>query len=234
MAAYLNVEDNVPLVIKNALQDAMEHAVSNIPAFAGKVYVFPDASGSMSSAVTGNRGSVTSKVTCRHVAALFAAAILRQNSTAEVLPFGDNVCSVKLNPRDSIVTNTQHLARVNGGGTNCAAPLVYLNKMNAKGDLCVFVSDNESWRQSAPSTMRYGGYGAATGVMHEWEIFKKRNPNAKLVCIDVQPVATTQAPDRKDILNVGGFSDSVFDVIKSFSESQGDTHWTDLIEKVEI
>ena len=37
----------------------------------------------------------------------------------------------------------------------------------------------------------------------------------KLVCIDVQPYTTTQAPERSDVLNVGGFSDAVFHVVAS-------------------
>ena len=41
----------------------------------------------------------------------------------------------------------------------------------------------------------------------------------KLICIDLQPHTTIQAPERPDILNVGGFSDSVFEVIGSFLES---------------
>ena len=36
------------------------------------------------------------------------------------------------------------------------------------------------------------------------------------MCIDLQPYTTTQAPDRSDILNVGGFSDAVFRVVASF------------------
>jgi 60 kDa SS-A/Ro ribonucleoprotein len=38
----------------------------------------------------------------------------------------------------------------------------------------------------------------------------------RMVCIDLQPYTTTQAPDRSDILNVGGFSDAVFSVVASF------------------
>ena len=38
----------------------------------------------------------------------------------------------------------------------------------------------------------------------------------KLVGIDVQPNTTTQAPERADVLNVGGFSDAVFDVVAGF------------------
>ena len=47
-------------------------------------------------------------------------------------------------------------------------------------------------------------------------------PCPKLVCIDLQPYTTTQAPDRSDILNVGGFSDAVFSVVAAFlSEDAG-------------
>ena len=38
----------------------------------------------------------------------------------------------------------------------------------------------------------------------------------KSICIDLQPYQTTQAPERSDILNVGGFSDAVFEVINAF------------------
>ena len=45
-----------------------------------------------------------------------------------------------------------------------------------------------------------------------------RPPGARLVCIDIQPHATTQAAERADILNVGGFSDAVFEMIANFAE----------------
>jgi 60 kDa SS-A/Ro ribonucleoprotein len=38
----------------------------------------------------------------------------------------------------------------------------------------------------------------------------------KLLCIDISPYTTTQAPDRSDILNVGGFSDAAFSVVAAF------------------
>ena len=38
----------------------------------------------------------------------------------------------------------------------------------------------------------------------------------KLVCIDIQPYQTTQAVERSDIMNIGGFCDTVFNVISGF------------------
>jgi len=38
----------------------------------------------------------------------------------------------------------------------------------------------------------------------------------KLICINLRPNTATQAPERSDILNVGGFSDAVFCVVAAF------------------
>jgi 60 kDa SS-A/Ro ribonucleoprotein len=65
MAAFVNTGDDVPARLKDALQDAMEIAIGNVPAIDGKVWVFPDVSGSMQSPVTGNRKGSTSKVRWR-------------------------------------------------------------------------------------------------------------------------------------------------------------------------
>ena len=87
MAAYVNASGDLPHEIREALQDAMEIALSNVPAVDGQVYVFPDVSGSMHSPVTGYRRGSSSAVRCIDVAALVAAAMLRKNPSAQVIPF---------------------------------------------------------------------------------------------------------------------------------------------------
>ncbi len=59
--------------------------------------------------------------------------------------------------------------------------------------------------------------------MTEWQAFVAnqtrlagRATTPKLVCIDLRPYTTTQAPERSDILNVGGFADAVFSVVAAF------------------
>ena len=47
--------ENVPKSVRNALQDALEVAVENVPAIDGRVIVCPDVSGSMASPITGHR-----------------------------------------------------------------------------------------------------------------------------------------------------------------------------------
>lgn len=227
MAAYKACGENVPHAVREALQDAMEAALVNVPALEGQVVVCPDVSGSMSSAVTGYRAGATSSVRCIDVAAQVAAAVLRKNPESQVLPFERDVVKLALNPRDSVMTNAKALAAIGGGGTNCSAPLALLNKQRAKVDLVILVSDNESWVDA-----RRAG---ATQTMLEWEKLKQRCPKARLVCIDIQPYGTTQAQERNDIMNVGGFSDAVFTMIAQFARgATGADHWVGEIDKVSL
>ena len=232
MSAFKAAGAGVPQQVREALQDAMEVATENVPAVEGKVYVFPDVSGSMHSPVTGYRRGSTTAVRCVDVAALVAATLLRKNPRAEVVPFESDVVEVRLNARDSVMTNAERLASLPAGGTNCSAPLAHLNRQGAKGDLVVYVSDNESWVDARPR----GPFGVSpTQTMQEWARFKERNPSARMVCIDIQPYGTVQAAEREDILNVGGFSDAVFDLVAEFAAGRlNDGHWTGRIESVTL
>lgn len=228
-AAFKNVESNMPQKITLALQKAAEIAIQNVPEFDGQVYVCCDISGSMHSPATGGRGSATTKVSCLDVAALMSAAVLRKNPEATVIPFSDHVVPCELNPLDSVMTNTQKLASLPSGGTNCASPLQMLNKKNAKGDLVIVVSDNQSWHNSGH--VYYNG----TAFANEWATFKKRNPKAKLVELDIQPYATSQVSSGQDILQCGGFSDNIFNVVKKFSEMGNNQDlWVKTIEAVKL
>jgi 60 kDa SS-A/Ro ribonucleoprotein len=226
MSAYMAASEEVPLVVRDALQDALELALTNVPEIAGSVVICPDVSGSMHSPVSGYRGTATSVVRCIDVAALVAAAMLRKNQNALVLPFATDVVPCLLNARDTVMTNAQRLAAIGGGGTNCSAPLARMNRNKVMADLVIYVSDNESWMDQRQS---------GTATMAEWNKFKLRNPSARLVCIDCTPNQTTQARERDDVLNVGGFSDEVFKMIAAFAAGQlSAAHWMGEIEALTV
>jgi 60 kDa SS-A/Ro ribonucleoprotein len=210
-----------------ALEAALEAATANIPALDGKVFICVDVSGSMQSPITGQRKGSTTSVRCIDVAGLIASAMLRNNPASEVIPFEQHVVKTRLHPNDSVMTNAQRLAAINGGGTNCSAALRHLNEHHANGALVLFVSDNESWMDAQSYR--------STALAHEWEIFKTRNPQARLVCLDLQPNSTSQAHERDDTLNIGGFSDEVFTVINEFAHGRlNESHWVGVIEQVEL
>jgi 60 kDa SS-A/Ro ribonucleoprotein len=235
LAAYLNADAQVPLQVRTALAQAAEVACGNVPRLPGPVVIGVDTSGSMSMSVTGNRGrGATSKVRCVDVAALFAAAVLRRNPDSVIVPFDTQAYRVEFSGAETILQTAQRLAAYGGGGTNCALPLVEANTTYRKQRFagCVLVSDMESW----VGTGRHG----ATAVVTQWEQFVRNQQklagtpvHPKLICIDLQPYATTQAPDREDILNVGGFSDAVFGVVASFLEDDGERFVRE-VEAVEL
>jgi len=227
LVAYRKAGEGVPAKIRAALEDAMELATRNVPRIEGTVFVFPDVSGSMVAPVTGYRGSASTSVRCVDAAALIAATLLRVNPDTTVMPFEHRLVNVTLSAKDSVMTNSAKLAGIGGGGTNCSAPLAELNRKRAKGDLVIYVSDNQSWVDAG------GAVGTATA--REWSVFKKRNPGARMICIDLQPYANTQAAESTYILNIGGFSDQVFDLISAFvsGEMAGD-HWVDVIRATEL
>ncbi|MCF8479737.1 MAG: RNA-binding protein [Rhodospirillum sp.] len=225
MVALSQVDAGVPLEVRSVLEDALDRSVSGVASLGGRVVVCPDVSGSMTMPVTGYRKGASSRVRCVDVAALLAAAILRGTPGARVLPFEGNVVPLRLEPGASVAVNAARLASVGGGGTNVSAPLAKLNAERAKVDLVVIVSDNESWVDAN----RYG----ATATMRQWNKLKDRNPEAKLICVDIAPYGTTQAASRADILNVGGFSDAVFDAIARFHA--GETgNWVDVVKQTEV
>ena len=228
MVAAQNVADGMPREIVDALHDAMEIAAANVPKVLGQVVICPDVSGSMTWAVTGYRPGATSAVRHVDVAALVAAAFQRVNRGCQVLPFDFVVRDVRLRARDTILTNAEKLAALGGGGTDCSAPLAWLNERGRAPDLVGLVSDNQSWVDA-----RKGG--RATNTMSQWEVIKRRNPKAKLVCIDIAPYGTTQAQPREDVLNIGGFSDAVFSQIAAFANDEtGPEHWVGEIAKIEL
>lgn len=217
LTTFQAVEGQVPMELCLALQDAMEVATGNVPELKGNVAVCIDVSGSMQSAVTGNREGSTTKTKCVDVAALVAASVMRKNNSAELIPFDTAVHNMRLNPRDSVMTNARKLA-ISGGGTDCSIALAHLLVHDIRCNSVIYLSDNQSWYKNMPgySDTWTPGHGRATTMAVAWAKYKSRNPKAKLVCIDLQPYGTVQVPDDKDVLNIGGFTDSVFDVVANF------------------
>ncbi len=229
LAAYRTCHEQVPELIKTALAQAMEYAITNTPSLDAKVIICPDVSGSMCASITGYRGSATSRIRCVDVAGLIASALLRKNPEARLLPFDTQIRELDINPQSPILHNSEKFAEVCGGGTAVSAPIAQLNQEKASADMVIIISDNESWADIRRNKTK-------TALMHEWAIFKKRCPHAKLVCLDIQPSTTSPAHQRKDILNIGGFNDQVFDIIRTFLQHDVDNenYWVNEIEKISL
>lgn len=233
MDPFYGTTGNVPASIQDALHDALDVATENVPTVGGVAYIGVDVSGSMQSPITGDRKGASTKMRMVDVAALVAATLLRKNKGSEVLPFSDDLfLKHGIEPRDSIMTNARKLASLGGGGTNMTSVLAYLNKEKKKGDLVIMVSDCETWTE-IPDI--FWGVQGGTGMASAWAEYKSRNPGAKLVTINLAASDTTQVVPDKDVLQLGGFSDTIWEVIKSFVEGMPSAdHWVKTIEAVQL
>ncbi len=229
MTTLQNLDAEVPQTIRVALQDALDLATNKVPELGDSVAVLVDVSGSMGSPVTGNRGTVTTKTRCVDVAALIASCVLRKNPDATIVQFDTSARELSLNPRDSVLTNAQKVA-ANGGGTDVSCGLRYIRKKGCKAKTVIIVSDNESWFSGRTSY----SWNRSTDSAQEWQKYSTVDvKGAKLICIDLTPNTTTQVPDAKNVLNVGGFSDNVFDVVNAFVSGDKD-HFVEVIKKVKL
>ncbi len=227
MTAFQNMDDSIPTEIRLALQDALDAATENVPELGDDVAVLVDVSGSMGHAITGNRGSVTSKTRCVDVAALIASSVLRKNPNAWIVQFDTIARRLNLNPRDSVMSNAQNIA-ARGGGTDVSCGLNFIRKSGCKAKTVIIVSDNESWFNQS-TYRRYG-----TKSQQEWNTYSTVDaPGAKLICIDLIPNSTAQVKDSSKVLNIGGFTDSVFEVIHNFVYNSSE-HFVDVVNKVKL
>jgi 60 kDa SS-A/Ro ribonucleoprotein len=234
-SAYLYANEEVPRKIRDALQKAAEIACGNVPELPGPVVIGLDTSGSMESPITGGHGNGSvSRMRCVDVAALFAAAILRRNPDSVVIPFDQSAYKTKMESRDTILSIAARLARYGGGGTDCSLPLKAAVEWFPRRTFAgaIIVSDNESWL----GTGRYG----STATMTAWGSFLAtqrklagKDARPKLINIDLQPYQTTQTLESPDIINIGGFSDSVFNVVSAFL-SDNKNRFVSEVEAMEI
>lgn len=236
LQAWRNVDKDMPVEIKLALQDAMEHATENVPEISGNIIIALDDSGSMQSEFMKRKDGKASLISALDVAALFAAVIMRKNPKAILLPFNQILQPYHgLNPRDTITTLIDNIKRLPSGGTDVSLPLLWVNGINDKRqavtniDAVIYLSDYESWADNLANHRAPG-----TGMMQQWQMLKTRNPKAKLVCIDMTPKAHTQATNGEDRLNVGGFNDGVFKVVAEFLKTGKGSAFVDQIEALDL
>ena len=223
LTTWLNLAPETPKAIKEALEGAMEIATDRTPTLKGNVAVLVDVSGSMSHSVTGYLKGRSSKTTCTMVASLAASSLLRKNpDNCKVIAFDDKVYKTSINPNDSVMANAEKLSNYGGYGTSISCGIRHLNNIDHKGNLVIIISDNESWSDLGQKPHRI----QPTRTLAEWHKYRERNPEAKLVCLDIVPSPDSQAPDEDNIINIGGFSDNVFGVIDAFTRESGhEDYW---------
>lgn len=166
--SFYSAYRNAPLVFADALQDAANSCLENVPALKGRTLVLLDRSYSMSS-----RLSAKSSLCCQDVANVFAAALALRGEDVRVVAFDDCTEDVNMdiNNQDllSVVERMPHPR----GGTSTANAIIHAHKDGERYDCIVILTDEQHGDVSvdyvldkfAPCvpvfTWNLGGYKAA-------------------------------------------------------------------------
>lgn len=169
--------------------------------------ICPDVSGSMDS-VCGNNG----RLRYIDIAAMFTAFLAKGLNDVVALPWSNNVKKYSCSFSDSVVTQMNFIRGIGGGGTNMSSALELMINENIKRDVCVFVTDTESY--SRKST--WGGNG--TSWLEAWVKYHAKFPNSKAIvvrgdCYNNQPMSEEQC-EKYNIYQIFGWSDKVIDYIQ--------------------
>jgi 60 kDa SS-A/Ro ribonucleoprotein len=199
-------EAGVERRIADALIDAMEAAFVNMPSLGGNVCIAPDVSGSMA-------GNISRLNATRYIdiAGIFTGALLKSSAGAQVLPFETHVVDIRLSARDSIMTSTEKLAQIGGGGTAVSAPVSYLLDKRVKVDTFIGITDNIEWATDQSGRL---------GFLPTWREYKQNvAPEAKAFLVTIAPYRHAVAPsDEPGVHYIYGWSDAVFKYISLVSQ----------------
>ena len=136
--------------------------------------------------------------------------------------------------RSSVETITNRL-KLNGGGTNVACGIQWAIGQGKNWKNILIISDNESWFDGMSAGYSHGYFAhGATATASAWASYKRGVPGAKLVCWNIQPGTSTQAKNDKTVLNVGGFTESVYDLVDVWFSGKTEDDWRRLIKTIPV
>lgn len=227
MNAYFS--GDAPMAVKGALDHAIIMSLDNIPYLGENIVIAVDVSGSMVAPINGQYASFSGSgrvVRAIDVASLFAAAIRMRYPNAKILQFDTSTRELNLNLSETISGYIEQVAVI-GGGTDCSSPIKKVAKAGFPVDTFLMLSDNMSW---AGDDGRYG----ATGAAEAWNKIVENNPHARFIGMDLATSGTTQVPSMENVLHIGGFTGSVFDVIGAFVNSRDPNAFVSAIDEISL
>lgn len=140
--------------VMNALSDALDHSIGNLPSLGDNTLVVVDTSGSMDATV-----SDKSEISYVEIGTLFGAALSKMGKGTTVC-FGTQAENVKVNPSNSVISIQEKLVDVKlrnrlGYGTNMSTAF---SKVNVNDyDTIVVFSDMQIHDQIRTALRGYGG-----------------------------------------------------------------------------
>lgn len=222
--------------VLDALEDALQYSVNNIPELDGNVAVLIDHSGSVRGDMGGSsRVSAFSKTNTAMIGNLFGSMMAYRQKNVYVGLFGDRLINVPIK-RDMKLLDFNEYSYKEGAKCGLGTETGIYDfiekcvKENKKVDNVVVFSDCQIG--NGYNFTPWYGYSSSQHGKHFHKLFKefrKINSNCNWIVVNLNQSGGTSVFDKSQrILNVAGWSDKIFDVIKS--QCKG---WDAIIKEIE-
>ena len=229
--------DNLKRSVLDALEDAIQYSVENIPELEGNVAILVDHSGSCRGDAGGSSVvSAFSQTSTAMIGNLFGSMMAYRQKNVYVGLFGDKLIDVPMDRNMKMLDFNKmsfNKGAYCGGGTETGI-YDFMRKCideKKKVDNVVVFSDCQIGSGERSFTPWYGMKGSDSGQhFHElFKEFKKLNPMCNWIVVNLRQSGGTSVFDKSmRILNISGWSDKIFDVIKS--QCRG---WDAVIKEIE-
>ena len=229
--------DNLKRSVLDALEDAIQYSVENIPELEGNAAILVDHSGSCRGDAGGSSAvSAFSQTSTAMIGNLFGSMMAYRQKNVYVGLFGDKLIDVPMDRNMKMLDFNKmsfNKGAYCGGGTETGI-YDFMRKCideKKKVDNVVVFSDCQIGSGERSFTPWYGMKGSDRGQhFHElFKEFKKLNPMCNWIVVNLRQSGGTSVFDKSmRILNIAGWSDKIFDVIKSNCKG-----WDAVIKEIE-
>lgn len=187
--------------IAAALEDAFYLSFDTVEPSNKDMFLGIDVSGSMGAQI------MNLPITCAEASTVLAMVSLRTEKNSIAYGFDTGIRDMKLTKNDNFASALKKLSNVNGGGTDCALPMVHALNNGMNFDQFVVLTDSETWYGKIHPSKALQKYREQTGI------------NAKLVVVAMTSNGFSIAdPDDAGMLDVVGFDTSVPALISTFAQ----------------
>ena len=229
--------DSLKRSVLDALEDAIQYSVENIPELEGNVAILVDHSGSCRGDAGGSSTvSAFSKTSTAMIGNLFGSMMAYRQKNVYIGLFGDKLIDVPMD-RNMKMLDFNKMSFDKGA---CCGPCTeagiydFMRKCideKKKVDNVVVFSDCQIGNNTYEFTPWYGDKSSDCGChFHElFKEFKKLNPMCNWIVVNLRQSGGTSVFDKSmRILNISGWSEKIFDNIKT--QTIG---WHEIIRRIE-
>ena len=203
LSAYKSVSGIASSKVFDALEDAADASLQNLPKLPGKTVIAVDVSGSMSDLV-----SAKSDVHCYEIAVLLGLMFAKNSADTVLYTFNNNIEKVPVSSRVNILYAAQKFRC--GGGTYMHLPFQKMIVDHVNADRIIILSDNEC----------NGGWWNKPVQAHADEYRKKTGNDIWVHAVDLQGYGTQQFHGKKTNI-IAGWSEKILDFIRLAEQGEG-------------